>query len=644
MVSCQQIAAAKNIATVFAEKKIRYALLKAECQAGKTGAFQTLISEMLRSGEIQCAYILCGSNDTELRTQAKEDTKKYNGGAPITVLFRQDFKDITMDITNCLIVVDESHMDAGTGMQMDQFLGKHGLSMDGNPKMLKENNAFLLSVSATPYAEICALKHCETPYEKHVENLLSGDGYFGLSQYLYGGMLKPTFDVVEDAESFAALFSKTPKYALVRMTHGKHSGKQEFAIKSICSEKGYKVFYNTDKRNEISFDALETAPSVNTLIIISGRLRAGKVVCKKHIAFVWEGAESSDTAALVQGLPGRMCGYEFGTEKPLIFMPPSALDAFPSKVVKASEIERAIMCPELMPRNSKFLVPGAVASRPKNGKTQCPPIRLVNEGDEEEWRFTDELKDKQKMSDAELKECCFNLLKRNLSLIRENINFSDEQKEEILEKILSCSQKDRHVRRCGDFSQRTYYKSVLEAHSMGTTPSEQYGDCDFLNFVCWTGSKLAGAIKRHIYVIFYTDASSGVPGFIQTPLNARVPKTNGKSQFSVHDADFREPIVAGGVVGFSAANIKTPVSFEKSLRDYIMLYTDSDLTVARKIESAAGCFQLDKAEFGYKSSKENKVQEICKKLGVEFGYALTVKFAKSSTKINGHFNVKTITW
>ena len=60
MVSCQQIAAAKNIATVFAEKKIRYALLKAECQAGKTGAFQTLISEMLRSGEIQCAYILCG--------------------------------------------------------------------------------------------------------------------------------------------------------------------------------------------------------------------------------------------------------------------------------------------------------------------------------------------------------------------------------------------------------------------------------------------------------------------------------------------------------------------------------------------------------------------------------------------------------
>jgi hypothetical protein len=595
---------------------------------------------MIRSGQIQRAYILCGSSETELRDQAKEDAEKHNHGAPIEVLFRQDFKGFTMDITNALIVVDESHMDAGTGMQMDQFLGKHGLSMDGNPKELMEKNAFLVSVSATPYAEICAIEHKETPYAKHIENLVSGDGYFGLSQYTYGGLLKSTFDVTKKEKDFEALFTDAPKYGLMRLSQSKHCDKQEAAIKAICRKKGYKVVYNTAEKSEIAIDDLENAPSVNTVIIVRGRLRAGKVVCKKHVAFVWEGAKSSDTAALVQGLPGRMCGYEFGETKPLIFVPPPTLMDYEKKVIKSSEMERAILCPTLMPRKSKFLVPGALPSRPSNGTFQCPPIRLVDEGvegDEGDWFFTSEL---AKLSMAEIRESCYNLLVRNLNAI-ETAPLSLEQKTEILEKILATPWQDAHLRRCSDITQRKYYTSLLEAHATSSAVSEQISDFPFLNFVTWSGSKLAGANKRHVYVIFYTEASSGVGGVLQTPLTARVPKTNGKSQFSVHDRDFKEPPVAGGVVGFNEASIKTPATFEKALRDYLTLFKESELDFARKIESSSSRFQLDKRTFEYKSAKDNKIEEVCKRLGKEFKLKMEVKYIRSSAT---HFNVKTITW
>ena len=70
---------------------------------------------------------------------------------------------------------------------------------------------------------------------------------------------------------------------------------------------------------------LEDAPLVTTVVIVRGRLRAGKVVPKTHVGFVWEGANKSKTDVLVQGLVGRMCGYVFGTEKPTLYVPVTAL-------------------------------------------------------------------------------------------------------------------------------------------------------------------------------------------------------------------------------------------------------------------------------------------------------------------------------
>ena len=73
MFSIQQSICADTIRQKFLQTRIRYALLRAQCQAGKTGAFHRLIREMFENGDITHAYIICGSNELTLRQQAEDD-------------------------------------------------------------------------------------------------------------------------------------------------------------------------------------------------------------------------------------------------------------------------------------------------------------------------------------------------------------------------------------------------------------------------------------------------------------------------------------------------------------------------------------------------------------------------------------------
>jgi len=657
MPSSQQITAARNIRAVFLKKALRYAILVARCQAGKTGAFQELIRLMLRNGDVNRVYILCGSNETELRNQAHADTKKANPAAyesgDIIVLFRQDFKGFDMELENALVVVDETHMDQTQKQEMDVFLGRHGLSLDGNPKTLEEKNAFLVSVDATPYAELSALLHKES-YPKHVELLEPGKGYYGLQDFLYKGLLKSSYDISQKRPIFKDMVrSAGNKYGLMRFTNGKHAEKQEAAAISIYEELGGKVLYYTAEKEEIAITSLVNAPKVPTLIIICGRLRAGKVVPKEHVAFVWEGAKKSKTDAIVQGLPGRMCGYPlseenpygYGDTMPLIFVPESTLKQHEGKVVKASEIERAIMeYPLALPTMGTNLKKGHIANAASNGKTECPPLRLTWDGDDDDWTFTEKFDEKySRGADYDIiKENCMELLRKNLGAICANSNYSAEQKKEILEKIVPAGATAAHLRNMHDKSQENYFKRIHEGYEAGTA-SGSSGDCNPLTFiVTYKGCKAAHAFHRHLYVIFYTDATKGiVPGIMAVDLKSRIPQTNGKSVFSIHEHQVDQPLVAGGVVGLDESKIKRPDLLEASLRDYLRLYRESGLTVARCIQSNKERFSLSKQQFHYNSPKENDVETICARLGVEFGVKMKVIYTRSAATT---FNVKKIEW
>ncbi len=683
MPSSQQLTAAASIARVFAEKKLRYAILKSECQSGKTGAYQALISLLLREGLIDRAYVLCGSNELELRSQAIEDTKTHNAAAwargQIVVLFRQDFAAASMNVERALIVVDESHLDTSKGQQLDQFLARHGLTMDGNPATLAEKKAFILSVDATPYAELAALAHGETPYEKHVEELATGESYIGIGHYLRTGLLNQTFDIAKNCFRFAGLFNGVEKkYALLRLPAGRKglANSQEAAVKKVCRvlSKKVRVLYYTSAKTDIaitrseqtellaegrSVPCLEDKPEMNTLVVIRGRLRAGKVVPKKHIAFVWEGAEESKTDSLVQGLLGRMCGYPQSADAPedamklnpdalpVLFAPPSALARREKKVVKCSEIERAILAPDVLPTKATNLKKAHVAAeavRAGEKVTQLAPLRItLDESDEDEFGSYDYLSSLR--GDRELAEACRAILLEKMESNPVFQRYTEDQKNEI--RSFAAQPRVRRFKKnaTGEFSQLSYFKELLNAYENGTTPAELITDCPEMTFfVTYADYAVPGASKNHLYVVFYTRASSGPAWVKNAHLLSRIAQTNGRSVFSLSKRATAVPLSAAGATGFCEANLKSPAAFETALRAYLTHWKTSELTVSREIASVSERFTLEKKAFHYTDAKNNDVLRVCEKVGKEFGVKMETKFARSTAGAGGHFNLKTISW
>lgn len=651
----EQITAASNIRAVFQQGNLRYALLFAYCQAGKTGAFQELIRQMLLAGDINRAYILCGSNETDLRSQAHADTAAANPGSDVQVLFRQDFKGASMDITRSLIIVDESHMDQNQGQELDEFLGRHGISMDGNPHKLNEKDAYIVSVDATPYSELSAMKHKES-YAKHVEELAAGPGYFGIADYYYGGLIKPTYDIAAKRAEFKKMIvERGNKYALMRLSSGKHADAQEAAVTAAYRQVGGHVVYYTAENTEIAITAvqkaelglrlcLEDAPALPTLVIIRGRLRAGKVVPKQHVAFVWEGANKSKTDALVQGLVGRMCGYEFGAEKPLIFVPQGALTKRSGKVLTSSELERVILGASLaLPTMATNLKRGHIADVRSDGRTQCPPLRLTWDSEDDDWTATYEDEERDELWRAR----CHDLLMRNLDEVRDSRHMSAAQKTEILEQIVAMDPQLASVRHLQGTAHHagtanSWFKQCHAAYESGTASSVSAGS-KLINFaITYRGYRESHANHRHLYVIFYTNATSGAaPGILSVDLKSRYPKTNGKSVFSVHECHVNKPLVAAGVVGFDESAIKTPERLLSALSKYMQMWRDSGLTVSRCIQSTKERFALSKRSFHYTTSKQNDVEKICADLGLQFEVKIKVTYARGGA---GTFNVKKIEW
>ena len=654
--SPQQRAAATNIRHAFLERRLRYAILRAECQAGKTGAYHTLIRMMLDSGDVERAFIICGSAETRLRDQAMADAIKYNvfsyskdNTGDIQIYFHQDFT-ASLDVTNALVIVDESHLVQNKGQKLHAFLGRHGITMDGNPASLIANNSYIVSVDATPYSELAALKHEETPYEKHVEMLEPGEKYIGLRHYAIGNYIQEAYDISHNRHKFAKLLADHPgKYVIMRLTNGKKQNPAEGVVREICKEKGYNVLlYTSDQtdiactrseqvteadRQEREIPCLEDAPEVTTVIIIRGRLRAGKVVPKQHIGFVWEGAKNSKTDSLVQGLPGRMCGYEFGTTYPYIFVPKSAVKELKGRVLNASEIDRACSSHDILPRNASNIKKGSIAEAPTSGVTACAPLRL-------EWTGGDAPTGK---TDMELKKAARALFRRNLDLLDASDRYTPEQKAKIR---AAANSADTPLHgRCYDSTSSTgckrYHKQVVAGYKNGSAPAERIDDWPEITYII-VDSKFSKKHSKYVYVICYTVAT-GLRDESAIHFESRIPKTTGKSIFSLDHSTFGRPLVAGGFVGLGEDSVKTPQTFERDLRQYLTLWrTPGDLVVQRCIQSIADRFTLSKSAFHWKSKNDHDITRICASLKAEFSLeTLHIKYCRSGADT---FNIKTITW
>lgn len=648
-----QYIAAKHIVRAFRGGDIAYALLWAEVQSGKTGTFHCVAQMMLERGLIDRVYLLCGSNELTLYNQALEDRDTY-ATPSMEVVFRQHFERTELNVERTLLIVDESHIDQSQGQMLSKFLGKYDLNLSGTLPVMLENETYILSVDATPYAEFAAHVHGRS-LPKHVEMLTPGTGYFGPAQYHASGLIHETFSIMERPDRFQALVAaycmRPLKWCLVRVTKDETAS----ALTAIATECGYRILSYTSDKTEVAITAkektsarmpcLEDPPTAPTIVVIKGRLRAGKVVPKAHVGFVWEDSINPKTDTIVQSLLGRMCGYAFGESKPHIFLPSSILRENDGRTISSSELARHTLSPEMIPRSGTNLTHARLARVAPDGKTQCPAILLdlstrpADDDDEDYVVVTD-----MSASRASIKDACLRALWAS-SHVETTPSITNEQREEILRKLEGLTADDCHVRFVRTDSapsRKSYFKELRVAHLSGTAPAEHISDTPFLTFVVvQDGYEMDDAVPGHVYCIFYTSASSPVTA---RHLESRIAVDNGHSLFSIHDPVMASEATAVTAIGLKKDALISPAVFDHSMREILGMWRDGLLHVDPCLTSVKGRFSFSQTAFHYSDSKHNTVETILAHLKAEFRLkTLTAKYARGPAP-RSVFNIINITW
>jgi hypothetical protein len=676
--SAAQMRAANESATIFEKGDIRYILLTADTQCGKTGAYNATINVMLKSRLVDRVYVLCGSSDTHLRDQAKRDAfEKYNPFMKdsIHVIFRQDFDKYKMDISNSLIIVDESHLDQNITQKLAVFLAKHGLAMDGTRQIMHDKNVFILSVDATPYSEIASISHnlsrgkalVRLEGEKHTDP--SKKSYFGPIDFYTNRLISSVFNYDREPEQFKALLTKhSGMYNIIRITGGKkdHRNSRIERIMEICEECDCEVLmYNSAKRDvnlyckdcangieckNLNKKNLYHKPERTCVVIIDNLLRAGDVIPKTHIGFAWEGSKSSKTDAVIQGLVGRMCGYYYTTDrKPELFVPQSLLEKNETKLISMCEIERhhaahtTFGADCIIPTRATNLYGHTNPKRSDTTTTEeekfiCPPIRF-NLAEDIEYLTPDSC-------NLTIKQRCLSALRLNMQLIEQHPTLTAQQKEEILNSLSESNAEQLNIRKLEhnkNSSQDNYLKDLVKAQKDNCITTQHISDypfCTFFTVFPDYEDAPRGVRGGDVFTVFYTRAAGEL---MSSSLTSRVSKVRKCCGFLKRELTVASDSDADTSVGFTKDMLSTPDKFENSLRKYMQYIVQmlTDGFVSGDCISFKEDRNFSKSDFHFKTTKNNDIHKICRKLAKEFKYEITDKYTRAKSDC---FALDTISW
>lgn len=315
-----QYNAAKEIIDYY-ECGCRDVILAAEMQSGKSGTIRYLIHHMLhvsanvneKSEEWEQAlrpdniYFICGMNDNDLRSQACQEFKGLLNSN--NIMFSKQLQKWNQNgdpNTVSAVIVDESHYAGQVFSQVDKFFQR-----------LKKRSVkwqpLVLSVSATPMAEIAAIKQ-----DKGIVYLKPGPNYYGISDLFNAGLIYQSINITENMQAFLDLVCKEyefqtersmKKYNIVRLPSQWYYQDLEDSIKGLDLDVSFINHHSQSQLDMIDFNQLTTEePDRFTIIWIYGTLRAGKQLDTSNIGFVHDTSQSRpDTIA--QSLMGRILGY-----------------------------------------------------------------------------------------------------------------------------------------------------------------------------------------------------------------------------------------------------------------------------------------------------------------------------------------------
>jgi hypothetical protein len=313
-----------------------YGILLAQMQSGKTGTYLACAKAMLESGQVNEVLIISGSSDRSLRDQAKSDAKKIFGKTDysdkVTVMFSQDLNTLleTPDPTiegNTLIIHDECHLAQSKNNRPNEYYERMGLdgALKGDFSVLRERHIKILAVSATPFSEITSnykissdewktleKDPSKTLEEKFVFPLKHGEGYIGIQELMDDDSFKYEAQPITDTSYEhlnKVLCDNREKYDKSFVVIRTRKAEPEL-LKHLAQRHGYThktVFGDSSSPKNLNF--MKNQPENATIVQISGRFRMGQVVPKRYIRMVYEQTLKPNADTILQGLPGRMCGY-----------------------------------------------------------------------------------------------------------------------------------------------------------------------------------------------------------------------------------------------------------------------------------------------------------------------------------------------
>jgi len=343
----QQYDCAKEIVSNYLFGK-RYGFLKAKTQSGKTGVFCAVVNilnfyaTIKKSLNIDIIYYITGDNQ-DIKPQAEKDYLmsciqtlfKYN----ITVKFlkNSDMKKVFYSLKNCLIVIDESHYGTMKPTNIvNKFLKKGGINYMKNDDNMEKNNAYILSVSATPWKELANDKY----HTKFIAELETTEDYKGFEEFnenkqiytLYNkSILKDdtlcyNYFTDEVYNYLKELEEKTKRkhFVIVRNLGNfeltKENTGNKYHIITVKGKNNQKVDYTEmyDAIEDICIEK-EEYPNKYLLIEIKGTFRMGKRFRNKAKDYCGVCVDYSDNIKNVetteQGLLGRFSGYINGKKR-----------------------------------------------------------------------------------------------------------------------------------------------------------------------------------------------------------------------------------------------------------------------------------------------------------------------------------------
>ena len=372
----------------------KYSILLAQMQSGKTGTYTLTAIIMYDLGLIDNMYIICGESSKALKKQTNfnltnalleylnikkniitegefSDIKRRFGiidnsidnstirdiiakdlkidddkwltikiSSKFTIGWSQDLETMPIITNKSLIVSEESHYANSKGNRPYTFWKKNRLdkALSGNFTALNERNIYILSVSATPFAEwtmnervkLDLVKDEEeiTFRQKDVFRMEPGPAYKGIKYYLENRKINFTANAITDCSTDEHLRTiirnekYNNKYIIIRLTK-KGLGEK---IRTICHENRYN-YKELFGKSELSFSLFDNQPNRTTIVVICALGRMGQDFSKKYIGMIYEPSKAPNTDTALQAGVGRMCGYQ-DNEDIDIFVSPSCETSF----------------------------------------------------------------------------------------------------------------------------------------------------------------------------------------------------------------------------------------------------------------------------------------------------------------------------